>query len=317
MQCVGIDWAYRCAAWCALGDGGAIGGEGVVAADGDRLVRLVLAVGREVRARVEMMSGPVWVRDRLAAVGWEVAVAHARRVGDVAPLACETDTVDARVLVELCRRDLVPALGLPSLDDRALRERLRRRMHLVRWRASARGTASLWAADAVGAAPVAQAAARAGCDGPVGGARRGGDEAALDRRALAVIDLFDARIGPLDAEPRPLAAADPRVLPLRTIPGLGDPLGLTFAAEFRRRVAVLRAAQADRLRRPGPEDHPVRGSLPHRRAVRGRLADAALGRRRGRPPGVAADQPVARALRRHHRARGQEPGHVRGLRARF
>jgi hypothetical protein len=120
MQCVGIDWAYRCAAWCALGDGGAIGGEGVVAADGDRLVRLVLAVGREVRARVEMMSGPVWVRDRLAAVGWEVAAAHARRVGDVAPLACETDTVDARVLVELCRRDLVPALWLPSLDDRAV-----------------------------------------------------------------------------------------------------------------------------------------------------------------------------------------------------
>jgi transposase len=50
--------------------------------------------------------------------------------------------------------------------------------------------------------------------------------------ALAVIDLLDARIGPLDAELRPLAAADPRVLLLRTIPGLGDLLGLTFAAEI-------------------------------------------------------------------------------------
>jgi hypothetical protein len=50
--------------------------------------------------------------------------------------------------------------------------------------------------------------------------------------ALEVIDLLDARIAPLDAELRPLAAADPRVLLLRTIPGLGDLLGLTFAAEI-------------------------------------------------------------------------------------
>jgi transposase len=50
--------------------------------------------------------------------------------------------------------------------------------------------------------------------------------------ALAVIDLLDARIAPLDAELRPLAACDPRVLLLRTIPGIGDLLGLTFAAEI-------------------------------------------------------------------------------------
>jgi len=66
-----------------------------------------------------------------------VQIAHARKVRDVAPLACKTDKVDARVLAELARRDLVPELWVPSLDDRALRERLRRRMHLVRIRASA------------------------------------------------------------------------------------------------------------------------------------------------------------------------------------
>jgi transposase len=113
VQYVGIDWAYRRAAWCALGEGGAIVGEGVVPADEDGLVRLVLAHGGEVRACVEMMSGAVWVRDRLAAAGWRVQVAHAGRVRDVAPLACKTDKVDARVLAELCRRDLVPALWGP------------------------------------------------------------------------------------------------------------------------------------------------------------------------------------------------------------
>ena len=64
-------------------------------------------------------------------------VAHARKVRDVAPLACKTDKVDARVLAELCRRDLVPELWVPSLEDHEPRERLRRRMHLVRMRGSA------------------------------------------------------------------------------------------------------------------------------------------------------------------------------------
>ena len=59
-------------------------------------------------------------------------IAHARKVRDVAPLACKTDKVDARVLAELCRRDLVPELWVPSLSDRGLRERLRRRTHLVK-----------------------------------------------------------------------------------------------------------------------------------------------------------------------------------------
>ena len=65
-------------------------------------------------------------------------VAHARKVRDVAPLACKTDKVDARVLAELCRRDLVPAVWVASLEDRAISERLRRRAHLVKLRTSHR-----------------------------------------------------------------------------------------------------------------------------------------------------------------------------------
>ena len=137
MEYVGIDWSYRRAAWCAVGEGGKVAGEGAVTADEAGLARLVLQRGVEVRAVVEMMSGAIWVRDTLTAAGWQVQIAHARKVRDVAPLACKTDKVDARVLAELCRRDLVPALWIPSLDERALRERLRRRTHLVRLRGSA------------------------------------------------------------------------------------------------------------------------------------------------------------------------------------
>ena len=50
--------------------------------------------------------------------------------------------------------------------------------------------------------------------------------------ALAVIDLLDERIAPLRAELLPLAKADPRVVLLQTIPGVGELLGLTLAAEI-------------------------------------------------------------------------------------
>jgi transposase len=231
MQYVGIDWAYRRVAWCARSDGGAIVGEGVVPADEDGLIKLVLARGTDVKACVEMMSGAVWVRDRLTAAGWQVQIAHAGKVRDVAPLACKTDKVDARVLAELCRRDLVPALWIASLDDRALRERLRRRMHLVRLRASAMnrifGLLTQWGLR------LSLKRLRA-VDAMELLAARGVEETwrRSIAEALAVIDLLDGRIAPLHEELRPFAAADPRVLLLRTIPGIGELLGLTIAAEI-------------------------------------------------------------------------------------
>jgi hypothetical protein len=80
MQYVGIDWAYRRAAWCAMEADGAVATEGFVPADEDGLAGLVIDRGAEVRACLEMMSGAVLVRDRLAGAGWRVEVADARKV---------------------------------------------------------------------------------------------------------------------------------------------------------------------------------------------------------------------------------------------
>jgi len=136
MQYLGIDWGTRRAAWCALTAAGELT-EGAISADEDGLIRLVARLGPDVRGCIEMMSGAPWVRDRLADCGWVIEIADARKVKAIAPLACKTDRVDARVLADLARRDLVPAVWVPPLDDRALRERLRRRAHLIRLRTSA------------------------------------------------------------------------------------------------------------------------------------------------------------------------------------
>jgi transposase len=228
---VGIDWAYRKAQWCALSPGGEVADEGQIPADRNGLARLVLELGAEVKACLEMMSGALWVRDELVACGWQVEVADARKVKTVAPLAAKTDKVDARLLAELSRRELVPALWLPSLDDRALRERLRRRMHLVRLRTSAK-------------ARIAGLQTQWGVRVSLARLRRADGLALLERagvpevwrrsvsECLALIEFLDARIAPLDAELRPFAHADPRAVLLDTIPGVAELLALTIAVEI-------------------------------------------------------------------------------------
>ena len=106
-------------------------------ADGLRgLARRVAGHGQPVRAALESMTGARFVHDQLELAGWEVEIADAAKVKGLAPLACKTDRIDAWVLAELSRRELVPVIWLPSPEVRAERERARFRLHLVRHRAS-------------------------------------------------------------------------------------------------------------------------------------------------------------------------------------
>ena len=63
---------------------------------------------------IEAMNGARFVHDHLELLGWEVEIADAAKVKGLAPLACKTDRIDAWVLAELSRRDLVPAIWLPT-----------------------------------------------------------------------------------------------------------------------------------------------------------------------------------------------------------
>jgi transposase len=239
MQYVGIDWAYRRAAWCAKQADGTIAAEGFVAADEDGLARLVIELGPEVRACLEMMSGAVWVRDQLAGAGWRVEVADARKVKNVAPLACKTDRVDARMLAELCRRELVPALWIPSLEERALRERLKRRLHPVRLRTSAKnrvfGLLIQWGLrirlDRLRRPDAMELLETRGVP-------------AVWRRsvaeALALIELLDERIAPLDRELGPLARADRK----------GRPTGASLALDSARPLVAESESAGCDLGRP-------------------------------------------------------------------
>jgi transposase len=100
------------------------------------LARRVAVYGEPVRAVVESMNGGRFVHDELTAHGWEVLVAVAQKVKGLAPVACKTDKIDARVLAEVSFRDLVPAIWLATLELRREREISRWRLHLVKHRST-------------------------------------------------------------------------------------------------------------------------------------------------------------------------------------
>jgi transposase len=178
-----------------------------------------------------MMSGASWVRDRLQDGGWTVQIADARKAKAVGSLAAKTDKLDARVLAELARRDLVPQVYVPTFADRELKERLGRRMHMVRLRTSAMNRAH-GVLSQFGVTLAFRRLRQPDRDELL--AELG--VPAVWRRSIAeavgVVRELDERLIPLERELRPLARADPRVQLLVTVPGVGELLGLTIASEI-------------------------------------------------------------------------------------
>jgi transposase len=74
------------------------------------------------------------VHETLEELGWDVRISDAAKVKGLAPLACKTDKIDARVLALLSQRDLVPEIWLPDPSVRRERELGRFPLHLVKHR---------------------------------------------------------------------------------------------------------------------------------------------------------------------------------------
>jgi transposase len=234
MLYVGLDLCRKRIDFHALADDGGLVERGAVPAGREGLARLVYRLGaheREVLAVVESMNGARFVHDQLELAGWEVEIADAQRVKGLAPLACKTDRIDAWVLAELARRDLVPALWLPDPAVRGARERARFRLHLVQQRTRLK--------NRVHASLIAH-----GHPCPLSDLFGAKGRALLERlelpqpwqgtlaASLRLIDELEREIDLLERELRRLGA-DHRYVPLlTTIPGIAWVLGYTIAAEI-------------------------------------------------------------------------------------
>jgi transposase len=232
----GLDLSRKRLDYCLLDENGERLEVGAAPPDGDGLAGFVRRVEERhgtvgVRAAVESMNGARFVHDTLERLGWEVEVADAAKVRGLAPLACKTDRIDAWVLAELSRRELVPAIWLPSFETRQERERARWRLYLVRKRTALKNRVHAQLLAFGHPCPVSD----------LFGAR--GREL-LERiefpepwrsnvlAAVTMIDDLDREISAIEKELRALGADHPYVPLLTTIPGIAWILGYTIAAEI-------------------------------------------------------------------------------------
>ncbi len=232
----GLDLSRKRLDYCLLDEQGDRVEAGAVAPDGDGLLGFARAVeGRHgpmtVRAAIESMNGARFVHDTLERCGWEVEVADAQKAKGIAPLACKTDRIDAWVLAELSRRELVPAIWLPGFEQRAERERARWRLFLVRKRSALKHRVHAQLLAFGHNCPVSDLFGRSGRE-------------LLERlafpdpwrdgvlAAVSMIDDLDREIAGIDSELRQLGA-DHRYVPLlMSAPGIAWVLGYTIAAEI-------------------------------------------------------------------------------------
>jgi transposase len=234
MLYVGLDLSRKRLDFHLLDREGATVERGATPPDVDGLQHLSARLARHgapVRAAIESMNGARFVHDRLELAGWQVEIADAQKVKGLAPLACKSDRIDAWVLAELARRDLVPAIWLPDPLVRAERERARWRLHLVRHRSSLKQRVHAVLLTHGKPCPVSdlfglrgrQLLARLGLPEPWQG---------TIEASLRLIDELDREIGECERELRRLGAAHHYVPLLRTVPGISWVLAYTIAAEL-------------------------------------------------------------------------------------
>src|SRR5450756_1190512 len=156
---------------------------------------------------------------------------HGVEVKGLAPLAAKTDKIDAWVLAELGRRDLVPAIWLPDPSVRAERERARFRLHIVRHRTALKNRIHATLIAFGHPVPVSDLFGVRGRE-LLASLAIPEPWATTLGTSLRLVDELDAEIAACERELRSRGADHPYVALLQTVPGIAWVLGYTIAAEL-------------------------------------------------------------------------------------
>jgi transposase len=230
----GLDLSRKRVDVCVLRDGGELVDEFSSPADEDGLSHLhrrIARQGESVRCVVESMSGARFVHDSLERLGFDVLIADAQKAKGLAPLACKTDRIDARVLAVLSERCLVPEIWLPDPRVRRERELARFRLHLVKHRSMLKQRIHSTLINFGKPCPVSDLFGLAGRD-LLGRLDLPEPWRQSVDVSLHLIDELDLQIAEVAKGLRQTGANHPYVPLLMSAPGIGWVLAFTIAAEI-------------------------------------------------------------------------------------
>jgi transposase len=180
-------------------------------------------------AAFEAAFGTGWLVELLEGYGFDPHLVHPSRCKAIASARLKNDKVDAEILAQLLRADLLPEAWIAPPAVRQLRALLRHRIQLVRLRTLLRNRIHAVLADHGHGRP-------AGCwSGPGREWLASLPLPAASREVvdddLALIDALEIPIDRLDCEIRQRARSDPRVKVLTQLPGVGPFTALVILAE--------------------------------------------------------------------------------------
>ena len=165
------------------------------------------------------MYEPVY--DRIEQKGFPVKVAHPLKTRAIASARIKTDAIDAKVLANLLRTDLVAESYVPSKEVRELRSLVRRRASLVRQRSHLKHQAHSILLKSGVSALMTDIFGKMGklflqqLELPYA------ERLALDN-LLAIVESFDERINISDVAINGVVQATSSIKLLTTIPGVGN-----------------------------------------------------------------------------------------------
>jgi transposase len=193
-------------------------------------LRLIGGLPSGTPVAFEAAFGWSWLADLLEDYGFDAHLVHPLRCKAIASARLKNDKVDAAILAQLLRADLLPEAWIAPAKVRQLRALLRHRISLVRLGTQLRNRIHAVAADH------GYDRSASYWTGPGRGWLAELDLPATSREivtdCLAVIDALAVLIDRLDGELHAHAKADPRVKVLRTLPGVGEFTALVMVAEI-------------------------------------------------------------------------------------
>jgi transposase len=178
----------------------------------------------------EAAYGWGWLVELLEDYGFDPHLVHPLRCKAIASARLKNDKVDAAILAQLLRADLLPEAWIAPPQVRQLRALLRHRVSLVRLGTQLQNRIHAVAAD--------HGYDRTGSywTGPGRGWLAELDLPPVSREiitdSLASLDALAVTIERLDGEVRAHAKADPRVKVLTALPGIGQFTALVMLAEI-------------------------------------------------------------------------------------
>src|SRR6266851_6090060 len=194
------------------------------------MLRLIGDLPAGTPVAFEAAFGWGWLVELLEDYGFDPHLVHPLRCKAIASARLKNDKVDAAILAQLLRADLLPEAWIAPPQVRQLRALLRHRASLVRVGTQQRNRIHAVAADH------GYDRSASYWTGPGRGWLAELDLPAASREivtdCLAVIDALAVLIDRLDGELHARAKADPRVKALRTLPGVGEFTALVMVAEI-------------------------------------------------------------------------------------